>query len=169
MDVFTILFGVQEQVSLPQECARAILIFIYGLVLLKLSGKRTFGRWSALDIIVSIVVGSMLGRAITGNAPLPGTLAASAVLVGLHVLVAHAVARFPGLALLVEGRPTLLIRNGKIDHHARVASMISESDIDEALRQEGIDADSEIDKVQAMRLEPNGKFSVIKRNDSGHR
>jgi hypothetical protein len=55
MDVLTSLFGVEHDVSFFQECARAVLIFFYGLILLRMSGRRTFGRWSALDIIVSLL------------------------------------------------------------------------------------------------------------------
>jgi uncharacterized membrane protein YcaP (DUF421 family) len=162
MDTLTALFGVQDHVSLPQECARAILIFFYGLILLRLSGRRTFGHWSALDIVISIIVGSALGRAMTGSAPLAGTIAAAAVMVGLHVLIASAVARSRSLARIVEGRPVVLIERGRIDHQARKNAMISESDLSEALRQEGIDDEDGLGEVKRMNLEPSGKISVVK-------
>lgn len=50
----------------------------------RIAGKRVFGKWAALDIIVSIMAGSNLSRALTGNAPLGGTLAATSLLMGLH-------------------------------------------------------------------------------------
>jgi uncharacterized membrane protein YcaP (DUF421 family) len=163
VDVLTSLFGVEHHVSFFQECARAVLIFFYGLVLLRISGRRTFGRWSALDIIVSIVVGSTLGRALTGNAPLPGTMAATAVLVGLHILVAHAVARHRFLAQLIEGQPIVFVESGHIDEAARKNSMISRADLNEALRQRGIDGEAQIFRVKTMRLEPSGEISIIER------
>jgi uncharacterized membrane protein YcaP (DUF421 family) len=163
VDVLTSLFGVEHHVSFFQECARAVLIFFYGLVLLRISGRRTFGRWSALDIIVSIVVGSTLGRALTGNAPLPGTMAATAVLVGLHVLVAHAIARYRVLARLIEGESIVLAESGHLDEAARKNSMISRADLNEALRQRGIDGEAQIFRVETMRLEPSGEISIIER------
>jgi uncharacterized membrane protein YcaP (DUF421 family) len=162
MDVLTAIFGIKDHVSLPQECARAVLIFSYGLVLLRVSGRRTFGHWSALDIVISIIVGSALGRAMTGSAPLPGTMAAAAVMVGLHVLIASVVARSRRLARIVEGEPVTLIEQGRIDHEARKNAMISECDLSEALRQEGIDGEAEADGVKRMTLEPSGKISVVK-------
>jgi hypothetical protein len=36
-----------------------------------------FGHWSALDIVISTMVGSALARAMTGNAPLIGTMVAA--------------------------------------------------------------------------------------------
>jgi hypothetical protein len=82
MDLMNTLFGETGNVTALQECARAILILAYGLAILRLAGRRIFGRWSALDIIVSIIVGSNLSRALTGNAPLLGTIAATTVLIG---------------------------------------------------------------------------------------
>ena len=64
------IFGVDAHLSWAQECARAVLVFAYGLLLVRVAGRRIFGKWSALDIIVSIVVGSNLSRALTGSAEL---------------------------------------------------------------------------------------------------
>lgn len=40
------IFGIKDHLSIIQECARAVLIFAYGLAMLRLSGKRTFSQWS---------------------------------------------------------------------------------------------------------------------------
>ena len=64
------------------------MIFVFGLALVRLAGRRVFGKWAALDIVVSIIIGSNLSRALTGNAPLWGTLAGTALLMALHWLLA---------------------------------------------------------------------------------
>jgi uncharacterized membrane protein YcaP (DUF421 family) len=157
------IFGVQDHLTTAQESARAVLIFFYGLVLLRLSGPRMFGHWSALDIVVSIMVGSALARTMTGGAPLVGTMAAAAVMAALHVALGHLVARSPSLAHLVEGKPVKLIDHGRIDHDARKSHMISEADFHEALRQEGVDGEDHVDNVKVMTLEPSGEISIVKR------
>jgi uncharacterized membrane protein YcaP (DUF421 family) len=162
METLTLLFGVKDHVSFAQECARAVLIFVYGLVLLRLSGRRTFGHWSAVDVVLSIMVGSALARAMTGNAPLPGTMAAAAVLTALHVLVGHVTTRSRTISRLVEGHAVKLMNQGRVDDTARRHHMISESDLTEALRQEGLDGERALENVKAMMLEPSGKISVIK-------
>lgn len=85
----TYLFGPQGHPLWWQECARAALIFAYGLALVRIAGRRVFGKWSALDIIVSVIVGSNLSRALTGSAPLFGTLAATTLLMALHWVLAQ--------------------------------------------------------------------------------
>lgn len=162
--LFLEVFGVQNHLSTGQEAARAVLIFCYGLLLLRLSGPRMFGHWSALDIVVSIMVGSALARAMTGSAPLVGTMVAAAVMAFLHVLLAHWVARNQAVAHWVEGEPVTLVDHGRIDHVMRKHCKISEADLREALRQEGVDGEAHIDNVKVMTLEPSGHLSVVKLN-----
>ena len=159
---FIDLFGVQNQLSTAQEAARAVLIFAYGLLLLRLSGPRMFGRWSALDIVITIMIGSALARAMTGGAPLVGTMTAAAVITFLHVALAHCVARNQGMAHLFEGEAVRLIDHGRIDHRARKHNKISESDLREALREHSIDGEGKVDNVKSMMLEPSGKLSIVK-------
>jgi len=64
MDRIARVFG-GGPLSALQECVRTVLVFAYGLLLVRLAGRRIFGKWSALDIIVSIMVGSNLSRALT--------------------------------------------------------------------------------------------------------
>jgi uncharacterized membrane protein YcaP (DUF421 family) len=162
--VFIGMFGVQNHLSAAQEAARAVLIFLYGLVLLRVSGPRMFGHWSALDIVISIIVGSALARAMTGNAPLVGTMVAAAAMAFLHVVFAHLVARNASLARLVEGEAVTLIDHGRINDQARKRNKISEADIREALREQGIDGESKSANIKRMTLEPSGKLSIVKIN-----
>ena len=153
------IFGSGHDLAWYQECARAALIFAYGLVLLRLAGRRMFGKWSALDIIVSIIIGSSLSRALTGSAPLWGTLAATALLVALHWVAARLVAAFPGVSRIIEGRSIELVRHGAPRHTLRQRYAISDADLNEALRQAGIE---DLAAARVVTLEPSGKITVLK-------
>ena len=126
-DDLTLIFGHKDAVGAGQECARAVLVFICGWAMIRLLGRRAFGRWSALDIVVSIVVGSNLSRTITGSAPLWGTLAATAVIFGLHQLVAIVCASHPGISHFIEGRSIRLGEGGKLSPPAMLRHGISEA------------------------------------------
>ena len=156
------LFGVGDDLTTAQEAARAVLIFAYGLALLRLIGPRVFGRWSALDFVVTIMIGSALARAMTGGAPLVGTMAAAAVMAVLHMALAYGAAKSRVFSGLVEGKEAILIRHGRIDHQARMRNLVSEADLREALRQQGIDGEAHAENVKAMTLEPSGQLSVVK-------
>src|SRR3954453_1381873 len=133
------VFGAQGQLLWWQECLRALLIFAYGLALVRIAGRRVFGKWSALDIIVSIIVGSSLSRALTGSAPLGGTLAATTLLMALHWVLAQIAARSSGFSNIVEGKPQLLARSGTVHQHALLRDSISRQDLEEALHQSGVE------------------------------
>jgi uncharacterized membrane protein YcaP (DUF421 family) len=153
------IFGTKSDVTLLQECARAALVFAYGLLLVRVSGRRVFGRWSAIDIVISIIVGSNLSRTLTGNAPLLGTLAATTLLMFLHWLLAQAAARSPALSRLFEGRARELGRDGRLAHRRDLRVAISEADLAEALRQSGVER---VEDTRLLVLEPSGKISVLK-------
>jgi uncharacterized membrane protein YcaP (DUF421 family) len=157
------IFGVKDHLTTGQECARAVLIFFYGLLMLRVSGKRTFAKWSAFDIVISFIVGSALSRAMTGSASLPGTMAAVLVLVLLHRVVAHASAWSPALSCLFEGRPVCLGRDGRLFHAARQRHAISLTDIGEAMREKQLNGLDDLAKVQELTLEPDGRLSILKR------
>jgi uncharacterized membrane protein YcaP (DUF421 family) len=89
-------------------------------------------------------------------------MVAAAVMAGLHVVLAHGVARYGLLARIVEGKPVTLIDHGKIDHAARKRSKISDADLREALREHGMDGEGKVANVKAMTLEPSGRLSVVK-------
>jgi uncharacterized membrane protein YcaP (DUF421 family) len=153
------IFGPTGHVTWAQECARAVVVFCYGFALVRLAGRRVFGKWSALDIIVSIMVGSNLSRALTGGADLWGTLAATTLLMILHWVLAQAAARFPRMSRLLEGRPVPLGEAGRIAEHVLVRHAVSDADLGEALRGAGLDDAGDIHRVV---LEPSGKISVLK-------
>lgn len=154
------IFGSGPDLAWYQECARAALTFIYGLVLVRIAGRRIFGKWSALDIVVSIIIGSNLSRALTGSAPLWGTLVATTLLVALHWVLARLVAFSRGFSRIVEGGPVELARHGAPAPSVRERYTISEADLHEALRQSGVD---DIAAARVVTLEPSGKITVLKR------
>lgn len=162
MDVFIRIFGEQNHLSITQECARAVAIFFYALLMLRLSGRRTFAHWSALDIVVSFIIGSALGRAMTGSAPFVGTLAAVAAIVLQHILIGHLVARSRLMARWAEGEAVVLVDHGRIDDETRKRNMIALADLHQAMREEGLDWPKGLANVKRMTLEINGKISVVK-------
>ena len=158
------VFGSGPGLEWYQECARTALIFVYGLALVRVAGRRIFGKWSALDIVVSIIIGSNLSRTLTGSAPLWGTLAATTLLVGLHWVLARLVAASPGFSQLIEGRSIELARHGAPKGSVRQRYAVSEADLNEALRQSGVE---EIAAARVVTLEPSGKITVLKHDAPG--
>jgi uncharacterized membrane protein YcaP (DUF421 family) len=155
----TTIFGEQGHVDAAQECARAVVVFVYGLAALRLAGRRIFGKWSAFDIIVSMIVASALSRALTGGAALGGTLLATTLLLGLHWVLSRAAARWRPLSRLIEGRPVTLATDGRLDVGRMLPYGVTRADLDEGLRQAGV---ARIEDTATVTLEPSGKITVVK-------
>ncbi len=159
MAILETIFGPQGHISVWQELARAVVIFVFGFVLVRVGGRRLFGRWSALDIVVSIMIGSNLSRTLTGSAPFAGTLLATAVLILLHWLLAQAAARSEMWSRILEGHLILLGQGGKLQPHTMKTHGVSRADIDEALRGRGMNA---VEETSEIALEPSGKIQPLR-------
>ncbi|TCM14359.1 uncharacterized protein DUF421 [Novosphingobium sp. PhB165] len=144
-----------------QLCARAAILFFYGLACIRIAGRRTFSNLTPLDIIVAVIVGSNISRAMTGKAPFLPSLAATLLLVALHRLVAMATVRWNPLASFVKGKSMVLVRDGQIDDRAMARHDISHADLMESLRMEQV---LRIEDVEVATIERGGKISVVPRN-----
>ena len=138
---------------------RAVVVFAAAIVMLRVGDKRFMGKSTALDVMLGIVFGSTVSRAITGNAPFFPALAAGLVLVLLHWALAALALRSQGFGRVVKGHERLLVRDGEIQWGAMKKAHITEHDLKEALRNNG--KSPEVSQVQAAHLERNGDISVL--------
>ncbi len=142
-----------------QMAIRGVVIFVYGLVVIRLAGQRIFGKGSALDLIVAIIMGSTLSRTMTGPAPLGPTLAATTVLIALHWGLARLSRRLPRLERLIKGTAEQVVADGLPVEKTMARHGISNSDLGEAARQAGL---SDQQPLPSAFVEPNGRISVIR-------
>ncbi len=161
MDSFHTLVGTHgEDIAWWQMAVRGVLVFVLGVLIVRLAASRAFGKWSPLDIILAVVVGSNLSRALTGNAPFLATLIATCVLILLHAALARAVVRWPMLSALIKGRAAKLVENGELKRDEMRRHGIGEGDLRMALRARGI---TDASQAETVWLERNGDISVVRR------
>ncbi len=161
MEIFYDLIGRNaDPIAWWQMCIRAIIIFLYAVAIYRLLPRRAFTRTSAIDMIVLVLMGSSLSRALTGNAPLLATLAATATFAGLYVLMAFAAQRSELLSHLFKGRPIIIIRDGKVDRRATRRALLGPRDVEEEMRLHDLAGPEE---VAEARLERNGSISFCTR------
>ena len=159
METFYFLIGRDaDPIAWWQMCIRATIIFFYAVALYRLLPRRAFGSIAAADIVVVVIMGSSLSRALTGNAPVLPTLAAMAVLAGLYTLLTALAARLEWLSWLAKGRPIRLIRDGRLDRRAMRRTLLGEHDVREVLRLRNV---TEVEQVAEACVERDGKISVI--------
>ena len=150
------------ELSASQMGARAVVVFCVAVALARLGARRFLSHNAGFDIMVVVVLGSVLSRAINGQAAFWPTLGASVLLVLLHHLFATLAFHWHWFSMLVKGRPHVLVREGKVDRDAMCHTKITDDDLDENLRLHGNVADMK--RVAEARLERNGAVSVIKKS-----
>lgn len=165
METLRVLIGPDSGDATPaQLCVRAAVLFLFGVACIRIAGRRTFSQITPLDIIVAIIVGSNLSRAMTGKAPFFGGLAATLVVVVLHRLIAMATLRWSLPSRLFKGRPVRLVVDGVVDRVAMRRHAISQADLEEGLRMEQVES---AEDVRLATLEAGGKISVVRKRDAG--
>ena len=152
--------GTPMQITWWQMSVRAVIIFAYGVILLRVAGQRAFGRQSALDIVLTVLIGSNLSRAMTGGSPFLPTMAGSAALVLLYYTSIHIAQRSDRVGYLLKGTHQVLVRDGHPDPTAMRQVGVSDVDLHETFRSEGVDSLSD---VKLATLERSGHVSVVKR------
>ena len=150
-----------EDLTIPQIALRAVFVFLVWLAIVRMADRRLLGKYSAFDVVLAVMLGSVLSRAINGSAPLWGTLAAAAVLVAMHWILTFLSFHWHAFGHVVKGLPRTLIVEGKVYEDELRRNFITSHDLGEMLRLQGrID-----DPAQARlaTLERNGQISAIPR------
>jgi uncharacterized membrane protein YcaP (DUF421 family) len=156
----TLGLGLQgEEIKVMQMGLRAAIVYVVTVTIVRLGKKRFMGGSTAFDVILGIMLGSIVSRAITGNAPFFGAIAASAVLLAMHWLFSSIALRFHGFGLAIKGAPVVLVRNGEIDSGMMRKTHMTEHDLWQDLRVKGI---SNLRQVAEARMERSGELSVVK-------
>ncbi len=146
--------------ALRQMAARAFVVFVFAVFLARVADRRILGHNAGFDIMLLVVLGSVLSRAINGEAAFFPTLGASAVLVGLHHIIASLALRSHWFSGLLKGKARTLVRDGKVDDQALGETKFTREDLDENLRLNG--GVDDVAQVAEARLERNGTVSVVK-------
>ncbi len=155
------IFGQGNDLTAPQMACRGVLVFLIALVLIRVSGRRSFGMGTPVGNIVMMLQGSILSRAVVGTASFFPVIAAATAIAVTHRIVGLILAKNPKLAHLLEGEKFLLYENGEFIPASMTRMMVSEDEVRHALR-ESLYVDS-MDCIEKAYMERNGKITFIKK------
>src|SRR3954447_8238577 len=102
-------------ISVGEKALRAVLVYGFLLIALRVLGKRELGQQNTLDLLVILLVANAVQNGIIGNDnSVTGAVVGAAVLFGLHRFFASLAYRFPLADRMFEGSPTFLIHDGEL-------------------------------------------------------
>jgi uncharacterized membrane protein YcaP (DUF421 family) len=161
MKMLTDLFGQGKDLSIIQMCMRVIVVFIIALLLIRISGRRSFGMRTPLDSIITIILGAVLSRAIVGASPFMPVIISCASLVLFHRFCGWMIVRNKMIRSLAEGNRILLFEKGSFIKHNLDKALVCEEDIMRGVRKSALTDDLQaIDKIY---METSGEISALKK------
>ncbi len=138
---------------------RTAIVYVAVVLGLRLGGKREVGQLGVIDLVALLLISNAVQNAMVGS----DTSVAGGLISGAVILVSArtfdlVVQRFPRLRRAVVGEPRILISHGDVLQRAMRQEQVSTDDLDEALREHGLEHTRE---VKLAILETNGSISII--------
>lgn len=151
------------QLSIPiwEFVFRGAVVYLFLLILLRLTGKRQVGQLATFDLVLLLILSNAVQNSMNGgDNSLIGGLISALTLIALNHLVGAATSSSRAIEMLVEGRPQVLVHNGRIYDEVLRRSQLTRNELDAAIRSAGCTA---VDHVHVAILENNGSITVLPR------
>jgi uncharacterized membrane protein YcaP (DUF421 family) len=140
---------------------RSALVFLALFFVIRVTGKRQIAELSAFDLILLVTMGDLIGQTVLQEdySLTAGLLAVSTF--GILTVAFSWLAYFvPRARPVLEGEPTVIVRDGAFLRDTARHELIPYDDLLEAARSKGI---RNIDEVELAVLEANGSISFFTR------
>ncbi len=142
---------------------RSVLVYLFLVTILRITGKRQVGQLAPFDLVLLLVLSNAVQNSMNGgDNSLTGGLIPAATLIALNYSVGIATFRSKKMEALIEGRPQVLVHNGKLFEEVLARAQLTRHELNSALRQAGCTC---VEEVHTAILENNGSISVSTRKE----
>lgn len=140
--------------------SKTLFLYFFIILVYRIMGKKEVGKLGIVDLIVSILIAELAALSIEEY---DGSILVSVIPI-LCLVVVQVIFGFFGLKSsklrnILDGKPAVIIKNGKLNFKEMVKLRYSLDDLVSQLREQGI---MNIEDVNYAVLENNGKLSVFK-------
>jgi uncharacterized membrane protein YcaP (DUF421 family) len=141
-----------------EKVLRPIIVYLCLVLFVRLFGKRELAQLNPFDLIVLLCLSNTVQNSIIGDDnSVSGGIIGVFSLLAINFALTRLLFHLPALNKIVEGKETVLIRDGKVDTEAAKREALSELELKTVLHRQGLNDYSE---VQRCVLEPSGNFYV---------
>jgi uncharacterized membrane protein YcaP (DUF421 family) len=145
-------------VPVAEKILRPVVVYAFLVVILRVFGKRELAQLNPFDLVVLLSLSNTVQNAIIGNDnSLTGGLIGAFTLLGVNYLVVRFLFRHRRLDQLFEGKPTVLVDDGKIVKKALSKELLTRAELMTVLHRQGFGS---MQEVARCVLEPGGTFYV---------
>jgi uncharacterized membrane protein YcaP (DUF421 family) len=144
---------------IAEKILRPIVVYIFLIVGLRLSGKRELAQLNPFDLIVLLTLSNTVQNAIIGDDnSVTGGIIGAASLLAINYLVVRFLYGHRKLELIVEGDADILVEDGKVFEDRLKKELITKEELAAAARKQGFDS---LADVRQCILEPGGTLSFV--------
>lgn len=136
-------------------------MYFFIILVYRIMGKKEVGQLSIVDLIVSILIAELVALAIEAKKNIFYSIIPISLLVVIQILMSYISLKSVKFRYLVDGKPTVIIKNGKLNFTEMSKIRYSLDDLITQLRLQGIKS---IEKIKYAILENNGSLSVFSDN-----
>jgi uncharacterized membrane protein YcaP (DUF421 family) len=138
---------------------RSASVYLFMLIALRIFGKKELSQLNTADVILILLISNSVQNAMVGsNISLLGGLAAASVLFVINFALKKLMYKSKWFSDFMQEKPEILIHNGKIDFKALGKLNITSDELQEAMREHGVEHFTE---VKLAMLEIDGNISII--------
>lgn len=149
---------------IPVLLVRTIISFIFVMVVVRWTGKRSIANLAPFDLAMVIMIGEVAAIPVADlKVDFLHGLLPVALIGGLHVIVTTLNLHWKAFERFTEGNPTLLVKDGRILRKNLLKERVSEADLLTALRHKEVD---DLSEVKEAWIEHAGGISVILKRDA---
>jgi uncharacterized membrane protein YcaP (DUF421 family) len=148
-----------DLVAAGEVIVRTAIVYLFLVVVLRLSGKREVGQMSILELVVVLLISDAVQNSMVGSdTTLVGGLIAVSTLLLMDFGLRAITSRSRRLRRAIEGEPRLLVRDGRLLSKALREEGVDPEAVRTAVRSHGV---ASIADVRLAVLETDGSVSVI--------
>jgi uncharacterized membrane protein YcaP (DUF421 family) len=144
--------------ELLMTALRAIAVYVFVLIVIRLMGKRAVGNFSAFDLLVALMIGEIVDELIYGDVTILQGAIPIIVIVLMHEANAWLSFWRRGFSRLLEGTPSVIVKDGEFYRKGMRRERMNEEDVMSQLRLQGGDV---LREVKLAIVENDGQVSVI--------
>lgn len=142
---------------------RSVAIYVFLLVLFRISGKRSLSQITTFDFVLLLIIGEATQQALLGNDfSMTNAFIVITTLLGIDVGLSLLKQRFGTLEKVIDSVPLVLVEDGKLLKDRMEKSRVDEADILAKARElQGLER---LDQIKYAVLERSGGITVIPKN-----
>jgi uncharacterized membrane protein YcaP (DUF421 family) len=140
--------------SILEKVLRPIIVYVFLIVGLRLSGKRELAQLNPFDFVVLLTLSNTVQNAIIGNdTSITGGVLGAAILLAVNFLVVRFLFSHKKFESFLEGTPDALIHRGRLMRKNLKKELITEEELASAARKQGF---ASLQEVEEASIDPDG-------------